>query len=75
LALVGATWFSILAPLSWFVIFKAHAYVHPHMDYIAWHMPFVLFGAAVLGLAGKVVAADLWRLIGRDPSRRPGIEP
>ena len=49
-ALIGATWVSILAPLSWFIIFKAHSYVHTGMNAIVWQMPFVLFGFAVCGL-------------------------
>jgi hypothetical protein len=50
LALVLATWFSLLAPLSWFVIFKAHSFIHTHMNYIVWQMPFTLFGFALCGL-------------------------
>jgi len=49
-ALILATWFSILAPLSWFVIFKKHASVHVCFDYIVWQMPFVFFGFAICGL-------------------------
>jgi hypothetical protein len=48
-ALSIATWFSCLAPLSWFIIFKAHSYFHTHMNYIVWHMPFTLFGFALSG--------------------------
>ena len=51
IALISATWFSILAPLSWFVIFKAHSYIHTHMSFLLWQMPFTLFGFAVLGTA------------------------
>ncbi len=61
LALLGATWFSILAPLSWFVVFNAHSYVHTHIDYIVWHMPFVLFGFAVCGLVVKNLLSNLVR--------------
>ena len=46
-ALFWATWFSILAPLSWFVIFKAHSYIHTHMSFLLWQMPFTLFGFAM----------------------------
>ncbi|MXV75650.1 hypothetical protein F4Z99_15425 [Candidatus Poribacteria bacterium] len=49
IALIWATWFSMLAPLSWFVIFKAHSYIHTHMSFLLWQMPFMLFGFAVLG--------------------------
>lgn len=51
IALICATWFSILAPLSWFVIFKAHSYIHTHMSFLLWQMPFTLFGFAVFGTA------------------------
>lgn len=48
-ALIWTTWFSILAPLSWFVIFKAHSYIHTHMSFLLWQMPFTFFGFAVFG--------------------------
>ena len=51
IALIWTTWFSILAPLSWFVIFKAHSYIHTHMSFLLWQMPFTLFGFAVFGSA------------------------
>ncbi len=49
LALIGATWISILSPLSWVVAFKAHAFFHTHTTSIIWHMPFVIFGYALFG--------------------------
>ena len=61
MALVGATWFSLLAPLSWFVLFKAHSYVHRNMNEVAWHMPFVLLGFALCGLALQGVFTGLVR--------------
>ena len=51
LALIWTTWFSILAPLSWYVIFKAHSYIHTHMSFLLWQMPFTFFGFAVFGAA------------------------
>ncbi len=51
IALICTTWFSILAPLSWFVIFKAHSYIHTHMSFLLWQMPFILFGFALFGAA------------------------
>jgi hypothetical protein len=50
LALAAATGFSLLAPLSWLVIFKAHSYVHTFMNNIVWQMPFTIYGFAVCGL-------------------------
>lgn len=48
-ALVATTWISLLAPLSWVVLFKAHAAFHAHTTSIIWHMPFVIFGYALFG--------------------------
>jgi hypothetical protein len=45
--LIITTWFSALAPLSWFVLFRAHSYIHTQMNFIIWQMPFVLFGFAM----------------------------
>lgn len=50
-ALIWTAWFSILAPLSWYVIFKAHSYIHIHMSFLLWQMPFIFFGFAVFGAA------------------------
>ena len=58
-ALMVSTWFSILAPLSWFLVFKEHAVHHTHMDSIVWQMPFTIFGFALCGLAVKRV----WRFL------------
>lgn len=52
-ALLVSTWFSILAPLSWFALFKAHAFAHPHNDFIVWQMPFTLYGFALCGIASQ----------------------
>ncbi len=59
-ALIGATWFSILSPLSWFIIFKGQAYYHTHTNYVAWHMPFTLFGYAMCGLILQSILAMFW---------------
>ena len=55
IALIWTAWFSILAPLSWYIIFKAHSYIHIHMSFLLWQMPFTFFGFAVFGSA--VIAA------------------
>ena len=51
IALIWTMWFSILAPLSWYVIFKAHSFIHTHMSFLLWQMPFTFFGFAVFGAA------------------------
>ncbi|MDR1155698.1 MAG: signal peptidase I [Bacteroidales bacterium] len=68
-ALTVMLWLSLMAPLSWFVIFKGHSYLHTHMDHIVWHMPFMLLGAVLMG-------SVLWffirtRLIGSVPNPQP----
>jgi hypothetical protein len=60
-ALIHATWFSILAPLSWFVVFKAHSYEHLGMIEIVWHMPFTFFGFAVFGAVVQKIVVDRFR--------------
>jgi hypothetical protein len=57
LALVVATWYSILAPLSWIVIFKPTAYIHTFLFPMAWQMPFTLLGLALCGY----VITDLFK--------------
>ena len=51
IALIWTAGFSILAPLSWYIIFKAHSFIHTHMSFLLWQMPFTLFGFAVCGSA------------------------
>ena len=51
IALIWTMWFSISAPLSWHIIFKAHSYIHTHMSFLLWQMPFTFFGFAVFGSA------------------------
>ena len=64
-ALVVATWMSLLAPLSWYVVFKAHSVIHVHISCIVWHMPFVLLGAASCGLWVEKLGGNLF---GRSPA-------
>lgn len=49
--LLAATWFAFLAPLSWLVIFKSYAFVHPDIYHVVWQMPFVSCGFALCALA------------------------
>lgn len=56
IALIVVASCSIVAPMSWFVIFKAHAAAHFHIDFIVWQMPFTLFVFAVIGLLFR----DMW---------------
>jgi len=45
-----ATFYSLSAPLSWLVIFKAHSYIHTSINVVVWQMPFTLMGFASIGL-------------------------
>jgi hypothetical protein len=49
-AFLITTIISTICPLSWFVIFKEHAFWHPQIDFIVWYMPSLLFGFAVIGV-------------------------
>lgn len=46
---IAALWFSILAPISWYVLAKGHSYIHHHMNHVLWHVPFLLLGFAYIG--------------------------
>ncbi|MGE4567949.1 MAG: hypothetical protein AB7C90_02045 [Bacteroidales bacterium] len=52
-ALIAALWVSFAGPLSWFFIFKGHAFIHPHMDHIVWHFPFMLFAFVLMAVFMK----------------------
>lgn len=47
--------FSIIPPLSWFVLFKGHSFVHTPMNAIVWSMPFLLWGVAWVSICIKSV--------------------
>jgi hypothetical protein len=69
-ALMATTWLSILSPISWFLIFKGQAYVHTFTNYLAWHMPFTLFGYAMCAYLVRCMAVTLlW------PARARGESP
>jgi hypothetical protein len=48
-ALIIMFWASILAPMSWFILFKSHSYIHTHINFITWYMPFALLGYVLIG--------------------------
>lgn len=50
-ALLLTTGLSSLCSLSWLIVFKQHAYFHPHLDHIVWYVPFMLLGYLVVGVA------------------------
>lgn len=48
--LVGITWFSAMAPLSWFILFEEHAHIHKHIDFFIWYCPFLLLIILLISL-------------------------
>ncbi|MFV1988743.1 MAG: hypothetical protein ACC682_15835 [Gemmatimonadota bacterium] len=67
-ALMVATWVSILAPLSWFTVFKSHSFVHTHMNNIVWHMPFAFLAFALIGAVTGVLIREGAPRVARIPS-------
>ncbi len=59
LALILTTWISALAPLSWFILFKAHSFVHTQMNFIIWQMPFTLYGFSLCGYALSAIVEEI----------------
>ncbi len=50
-AMIIASYFSILCSLSWIIIFRDHSLWHPHLNFIIWYIPFLLYGFALIGIA------------------------
>ncbi len=48
-ALAITTWVSIFSPLLWYIIFKGQAYIHTRTNFLAWYMPFTIYGFALCG--------------------------
>ncbi len=49
LAIISMALVSMLAPLSWFVLAKAHSDAHPFVNTMLWYMPFIPLALAALG--------------------------
>ena len=61
IALMAILWVSLAAPLSWFIIFKGHSYIHTHMNPIVWYMPFMLLGFVLTGSTGWYLLQERYR--------------
>lgn len=49
------------ASLSWFVLAKGHSYVHYHMNYVLWHVPFLLIALPICAyLFANLVRQRAW---------------
>lgn len=44
---------SFISPLSWFFAAKGHSYVHTHMNYVLWYLPFIPFCVLALTTLGN----------------------
>lgn len=65
LALCALLIISITGPLSWFVLASGHAYVHTHICYILWSLPFLVLGGALLfTVAFWIIQENLQKLKG-----------
>lgn len=61
--LIITSWFSVLAPLSWFVLAKSHSVIHTPMNYLIWYLPFMIFVFALFGMYWeKSINAKLARI-------------
>ena len=49
---------SFVAPLSWFILAKGHAFVHTFIDFIIWYLPTMPIGGALAGLAISELVAN-----------------
>jgi hypothetical protein len=69
LPLLITTWFSVLSPLSWFIIAKGHSAEHIFLNPIVWHMPFVLFGVALV----SVTITESFSIVKHNESKPPEV--
>jgi hypothetical protein len=61
IALIAATGYSFITPLSWILIFRDHAGSHTTLDFIVWQMPLVLYGFAIIGLVfSNLIKYESW---------------
>ncbi len=67
--LITASAFSLLAPLSWFILAKAHSFQHTHFNYLLWFVPSVFLIAACVGALLQRLFLDLWVHLKRPYSR------
>jgi hypothetical protein len=71
LALAAATLCALLGILTWLVIFKAHSFIHVHVNPLMFHLLYLPLGAALVSFAVKDAALLSARTLFRVwPSRR-----
>lgn len=72
LALTAATLCALLGTLAWLVVFKAHSFIHVHVNPLMWHLLFLPIGAALVSFAVQDAAILSARTLGLfSAPRRP----
>lgn len=59
-ALIAATWLAFVSSISTYVVFKSAAYIHTHLYFIVWHLPFTILGFALCGYVVAVIYQTLF---------------
>ena len=72
LALSAATWFSVLAPLSWFIPFKPHSFLHHHFTPMVWYTPFIILCGVLIGFSIQMMI-KIYRLKFRNEAHTPSV--
>lgn len=57
-ALYSAFLISICAPLTWYVLAKAHAYIHTFWAMVIWYVPTMFFAALFMLVLARLVVSD-----------------
>jgi hypothetical protein len=47
IGLLVSVWISFIAPISWYILAKGHSYIHTHINFVLWDLPFIFFGIAL----------------------------
>jgi len=52
---------AFLGPLSWFVLASGHSYIHTHICYILWSLPFLILGGGLFFYAFSLLFKHLYQ--------------
>lgn len=61
-ALIAATWLAFVGSISTYIIFKGASYIHTHLYFIVWHLPFTILGFALCGYTLTMIYQTLFPL-------------
>lgn len=50
---------SFLGPISWFILASPHAFIHTHICYILWSLPFLILGEAIIFTVATLLFMDI----------------